>query len=1175
MLQLQLASAGSGKTYTLAKKFILFLIAVRVNGGKWRLRTAQEIADGLPRILAITFTNKATNEMKLRIVDKLADLAKADGSVTLSQKEIDDIPYLKDFSKELGVDYQAIGKAAREALAVVLNDYSDFKVSTIDSFFQTVLRTFAYESNLNDSYQVEIDSDFVGEVALDAVFDEINNSPGGSRANYWLHILMDQDAQKGQKNWNVFQKNKNKRESVYARILNAIRRLDSEEFKEERQKLDDYFDTEDGSDPLIEAYKRSSTQIEGEADQAFAQAKVIAKEVEQKYHEAGLTLKEGMQYLDSHVNKLLTDNKEPFKVKDMSKVKSVLKGKLKNPHEPELREVVTRMYDAYSRWLDIKSSPRFVHWNVYKDLIPYLGILGEVRVKMREFLENNNTIQLGETNSMLRRIIGEDDAPFIYERLGSTINHYLIDEFQDTSRLQWDNLKPLLSESQGRGEDNLIIGDPKQSIYRFRNADPSLIRKDVPDAFANNIQKAGLSKEENTNWRSDRTIVEFNNFLFKRLAEEVQGYAKGKVDFLDLYKNVVQFPHNRKREGYVEINFIVPSENQDDDSSSASEAESADTDRQVGKDKFQSIALSKIGPLVSSLIERGYTQKDIAFLVRKNELGVEVVNALMDYNQSLPPEARKIEFISEDSLRVSSSEAVRIIIAVLEKMTQGTDTRGAQEPAKTDWNDIRCNFSFYALRHPEMSVADQVRGFLNEADPEDAVNGMLADMQTVALPALVEAITENFVPEELRQSDAVFIAALQDMVLEYCDRYAADVASFLLWWRTKGVTRSISSPEGTDAVQIMTIHKSKGLEFKCVILPYADDDVLINTSKTEWKWVETSSSLDGFGLPPVLPVEKKSNLDPTEHAEVFAEFNDLYMMDNINSSYVAFTRAVDELYVFTKAPQLLPPPKNRKEPPKKLGWFLYDICSNGDANLLDVADDDAEDLIPPGSAHWNDDRTQVTYGEPKQIPASDESDVEESDKSANDETDSEKKQENEFIISEYGVDSSPAFLHYVEGNDDTSDTVLPDANDADPRSEGNLLHAIMERVKVPEDIHSAVLALKMKGMITSSQASEWEEMLTKAVETEPAAGWFHPSWRVLNERTLLFSNAPDSRPDRIMISPDGKRAVIVDYKFGAVPEGNEYVDQVTKYVNALREALEIRDVDGFIWYLRLGKIVKV
>lgn len=1151
MLQLQRASAGSGKTYTLAKKFIWFLIAIKGPDRRWRLRTPREIADGLPRILAITFTNKATNEMKQRIVEKLADIARADGTEPLAESELEKIAYLKDFMSDLGTGSVSVGKAARTALSVLLNGYSDFKVSTIDSFFQTILRTFAYESNLNDAYQVEIDTDFLATAAVDATLDEINNSAETSDASFWMTELMLEQADAGKTSWNVFQKSR-RDDSIYTRLKKSLLRLENEDFKEIRDELDSYFDTPDGSDPLKNAYIRIKENITRPLMEALEDARKHAAELKRLFAVNGLDINsQGHRYLAGHLSKLRqlrfdqTSKTGVFAPLKLDGKDSVLKKGESCADIGRLTDTAMMMYGSYSRWLELRGGMEWKHWAIYAPLIPYLGMLGEARRKMHEYLESNNTIQLGETNAMLHRIIGDDDAPFIYERLGTAINHYLIDEFQDTSRLQWNNLLPLLRESESRAEDNLIIGDAKQSIYRFRNADPSLITTAVPEEFPDRMD-TGLSKADNTNWRSDRTIVEFNNFFFHSLVEDLSGESQGTVDLADLYRNVVQFSSHRGQRGYVEINFL---------SATAGEDRATGDDKLTKEEYLRRSALTRIGPLVGSLIERGYAQRDIALLVGTNQLAKDVIASLVAYNASLPEGQRRIEFISEESLLVSSSEAVGIIISVLEKMASGTDAR-RDNPDRTEavWADIKCDFTFYALRNPQLSPAGQVEGFLQEESPVDSINAMLSGMQTVALPALVEAVTENFVPLEMRRTQAVFIAALQDMVLEYCDRYAADVASFLSWWHSKGVTRSISSPEGTDAVQVMTIHKSKGLEFKCVILPFANSSLIPSPMKSEWKWVRPAACLASAGLPPYVPVTTTASLKDTDHEEVWTRYFDLYMMDSLNSAYVAFTRAVSELYIFTELPE--------KKSSRKLGAYLYAICNEADTRLGDVADTEARSyMLPEGSALWNDTRDTVTFGTLPEM----ESDM----------ADNGTIQQASRVIREYGVDSSPAILRYVEGDDDSGATLMPDAADTDPRSEGNLLHAVMSSVKTADDIPRAIIGMKTKGLITAAQASEWQVFLSQAIGIEPVKGWFHPSWRVLNERALLSPRSGSLRPDRIMVSPDGKSAVIIDYKFGAIPTGDAHTRQVSNYVKAFSEASGIRNVTGFVWYVRTGKVMAV
>lgn len=307
MLRLQRASAGSGKTYTLAKKFIWYLIAIKEVGKAWRLRTAREIADGLPRILAVTFTNKATNEMKQRIVDRLADLAMADGSGSIDPGQLSEIAYLKEFTSELNATPQAVGTTAKIALKQLLNNYSDFKVSTIDSFFQTILRTFAYESNLNDGYQVEIDSEAVAAAGVDSAFDHVNTSAGPSRTSYWLaELIRITGTEKKNKKWNIFQKS-NDDYSIYTRLLNSLRKLENENFKLIRNELDDYFDKAEGSDPLISVYQNINREFDSIVTSRMEQIRTSVSKLNRLIAECGLDL--ATDFLKTESGRLMKLNK--------------------------------------------------------------------------------------------------------------------------------------------------------------------------------------------------------------------------------------------------------------------------------------------------------------------------------------------------------------------------------------------------------------------------------------------------------------------------------------------------------------------------------------------------------------------------------------------------------------------------------------------------------------------------------------------------------------------------------------------------------------------------------------------------------------------------------------------------------------------------------------------------
>lgn len=1129
MLQLQRASAGSGKTFTLAKKFIWLFITVKSGNGTRRLRNEKELTDSLSHILAITFTNKATNEMKQRIVEKLAAIAAYAGS----GKSPD---YLDEFSDLLGVPKNEICHTCAIALKTLLNRFGDFNVSTIDSFFQSVLRTFAYEVDLNDSYQVELDSKYMAQVSIDETLEEIDRRDASDDTYFWLRELMRSFPGKSSQ-WNVFQKHvpdpsRSGGDTSYSGLLKAIEKLENEEYKFLRPEIEKYFSN--GSDFRI-LYESLKTMFDGRVKNLLDNVKSKARIFVDAWHREGLDLKaDGIRSLETSMRKILA-----YKPSDLPDSGKFTEANIDSPNFckrkgidkatlDSLRDLCRDVYEAKHELDDFLSSTNYRHWLVYRRNLPYLGLMKAVAGNRSAFLQDNNLVELSETSSMLRRIIGEDDTPFIYERIGTRLNHFLIDEFQDTSLLQWDNLRPLLSESMSRGNDNLIIGDAKQSIYRFRNADPSIINSRVPREF-HDIDIRGMAPADNTNWRSCRRIVEFNNLFFNHLSSRLESLGDS-VDFSDLYSNVEQHIHHSEDKGYVEAVFC--------------------DNRAALAEKVK----QEIGPLIRSIVKRGFSMSDIAVLVARKSEGKAVIDNIIDYNSTLGEEDVPIEFISEESLQLGNSEAVGIIISVLENIARGSAPDVKSESGKPMWSEIKCNFSFFAMQHPGLRTEEQMELFLDGGESYNRLQELLSGMQSVALPSLVEAVAESFVPESLRKSDAAYIAALQDFVLDFCERRDTDIPSFLQTWERKGKDLSISSPEGLDAVQIMTIHKSKGLEFKCVIIPFLRDDYSEKAlvRKNEWRWVEPYSFNDSIIMPPYMPVNTDELLKETIHEKKYNDFIDLKRMDFINSEYVAFTRAVEELYIFAECkidresisecsiPGIADIP-NAAEC-EKSGFYLYDWLRSK-----------AEEENPgfPVVFELDEEEDAVfTIGKP-QI----------SDSSAKDDT--------EGVIGDYYVNGKIDFLRYKETEGFTEDD-----EDPDPRSEGNIFHAVMENVRVAEDLPSAVRKLVIKGILSESDADTVESRLAAAFDDPRVSTWFDGSMKFMGERPLLRAGKPLRRPDRIMVDRAGN-VVVVDYKFGEVHEDNRYRRQVAEYMDMLRNSGLYNRISGYLWYVREGVVEEI
>lgn len=1133
MVELQQASAGSGKTYTLAKKYIWYFITIATDEGR-RLRTPAELSDSAEHILAVTFTNKATNEMQQRIVEKLYHLGY--GTPTGNRPD-----YLDDYIKELnkssnkGVRAEDVAEVCRKGVEILLTNYSDFHVSTIDSFFQQVLRTFAYESNLNDSYRIEIDSETLSAVSIDSLLESINSGTDTTGASYWISELIDR-ARQGGKKWNIFSSTGSP-DGAYQNLAASVRRLENEEFKEIRHKLEEYFEKEKDLEGIYKSLKKRLEEPVRALYKNFIWAAEDMKRLLRKI--SGKVDDKDIKPRLSRLKKILDTSPFSLPAKGFNEVKETdiyLKRRAKGSTElyEEMERADKRLQECYEKWRDALSTEEFKHWTVYRENMPFLGLLQVIRDKRTAYLRETNAVELGETNVLLSDIIGESDTPFIYERLGTRLNHYLIDEFQDTSKMQWKIMSPLLHESISKGNENLIIGDAKQSIYRFRNADSSLISQRIPDEFG--IGTDSFNESQNTNWRSRLHIVEFNNTLFHWLPRELNretGVDKNphRRDYASDYRNVVQRPSHTEEEGYVEVHLTTS----------------------VNK------VLVELPDLLEDILSRGYRMRDIAILVDTTLHGENIIDTLTSYNAESGENGRKFEFVSEQSLKLKSSAAVNIIISVLETISRGANPeirKGNDRNRRgvADWHSMDSNYKFYILRHPELTSAEALEKFFNEGSDNDAIADMLDRMQAVSLPALIEAITAEFVSEDMRSTDAVFLAAFQDIVLEYCENRPSDIAAFLEWWNVNGEKASIASPEGMDAIQIMTVHKSKGLEFPVVIVPFANESLRDSDTskyKTEWRWVEPLIKTEsGKKLPDYIPIAVNSSLEGTVHERLLHEYYDLKKMDYLNSLYVAFTRAEFELYVFSTV--------------KKENTENSDRCNFG--NMLrrffemEMSRNAREDYHIKGELCHTVDDEIYTYG----------------DKAANYKS-KESGGNGEVVMNDYITRPTPDFLAYrredVPGHVEVENMTIDEKED--PRSEGSLIHSVMENVGLMEDIPRAVRRLVIKGRIGRRQGEELGKRLEEMIKTSGVEEWFAGNYRVIPERPLLHSGRGMRRPDRVMVTSDGD-AIVVDYKFGESESSTgTYKRQIAGYMRALRETGKFKNITGYLWYARLGKVIEI
>ena len=1044
MLKIMKASAGSGKTYNLAKTYISLLIK---NPDRYAYR----------HILAVTFTNKATEEMKSRILKELHILAQRP-----AQSD-----YLADLMAENGITQEEVSRKAQNVLYDILHDYSAFAVSTIDKFFQQTLKAFSREIGQFASYQVEIDRNSLIAESVDRVLDSLTEDNGELLP--WLTSNVIEQIEQGE------------RYNLETNLMAKATRLKSPQRQEAIEKMGkDAVDisskgrlkeVRDACRDILESF---NTRLGAWAEEAVA---IMTKaDIGLEQSNRGF-MKHLLKYQNLSRYALAEPPSDSFMEKAIEPDLWFARSKAKDYLPLVITDLRSPLQNICELWK--KESKVYNTAAVIDEQIYGLGIAAELEAAFSELMKEKNVLCIDDSNTILRDIIDGSDAPFVYEKLGVRFEHFLLDEFQDTSSIQWENFRSLIQNSDSQGHDNLIVGDVKQSIYRWRGSDWQLLNSTIPTEFDRHEQTS-----LQTNYRSLSTIVEFNNVFFKvaaRILDKISGHEKAVGPIGRIYADVRQnVAPSKKGEGSVSMTFC-----------------SAD-------DELRQVYLAVI-----KAVEAGAKLSEIAVLVRSNSSGEAVASYLIDNG---------IAVITEEALKAKSALTVRRLVSLLSYVD-----------------------------NPDNTVNSYLAKSLDVELPDSCLS--LIDMAESLLRSLKKADTSG-----AWKGEALHVQTFMDCLLDYVSSNGNNLRGFLKYWDTHDPS-VCSSPTG-DSVRVMTIHKSKGLDFPYVILPFAENLTLYKSNQ-HWCVPDLAGTQLEEHAVGVYDVNLSSSAANTCFSEYYVQERFLQQVDNINTLYVAMTRPALGMHIIAKTP-----------PASQVKAF---------SNMVLTGFTDFSQIL-----YWFAERTRMARMEEEGAVSFFKGTMPDFNKLRKD-----KSNEILTLAIKDGEEYPSIPLNFSDEDSQVDvcergrmkfisealDFFKEDQNAAasSKRVRGVVLHAILSEVVLPEDLEDAVSAAVIKGEITSQEAGQVLDLLTDAVRQGQARGWF-PSDRecVMNEVAVIDVGGGEFRPDRVVMN--NGQVIIVDYKFGEPLR--RYESQVRRYAG-LWEKMGYADVKAFLWYVDSGHVVEV
>jgi ATP-dependent exoDNAse (exonuclease V) beta subunit len=1015
------ASAGSGKTFMLVKEYLKILLLYPHD-------------DAYRRILAITFTNKAVEEMKSRIISSLSEFSKDEPS---AKAEI----LMDQIMRETKLSPATIRDKSRSIIKNIIHNYAAFDISTIDKFTHKVIRAFAHDLNQPATFDVSLETENLLQEAVDAIIAKA----GENEVLTKLLVDFSVDKADNDKSWDV----------TYE--LFEIGRLLINE--NNRQEVGQF------SDKPVEEFLVIKEQLKQKIAALQEECMALGAKLTAMLEEKGIDVKSfSAGHFPNHIGciqrgELKSTQKKYYEVEDIKINKTARDRDVIEGITPDLLAMLLKVYKNYEK--------KNFYEAFLKNITP-LSLLNSISVELDRIQKEQNVLSISEFNAIIHKEIQNQPAPFIYERLGERYRHFFIDEFQDTSQMQWQNLIPLIDNAlssedlTGDRGSLMIVGDPKQSIYRWRGgkAEQFIELGKDHNPFSNKdkqLMNLGM------NYRSYSNVVHFNNEFFSFLSEKFSN-----EDYRELYGTHSRQKFNAKDGGYVNISFIP-------------EVPLADEADELDKNQLY---LDATLETIKKVKEKGFSYKDIVLLTRKRQPGVLLANFLTE---------NQIPLLSSETLLIENSEEVKLIINLLRYLKSNENV------------EAKAYFLYFASKSLNKGTAihDFILEGMTQPD-EDALQQWLLqsnisisfrDCRKKSLYEAVETIISAFIKNRSNQS---YVQYFLDLVLERDIRVQSGIADFLDYWDNNGSKFSIPSPEGNDAVRIMTIHKSKGLEFPVVIVPFAEEDYARAPRSKMWLDLDDET----FGFQKALIDSKREVADYGEKAsELYNIKAQEELLDNVNILYVALTRAEEQLYIITGRNFT-----SKGELTNNMSSYFIEYLQ--DLQRFDNTKDEYE---------FGDGQRLSTAGEEK---------------------------EPQKTISVVQENLNPRAIKIAQ-----RESLMWGTNRLKAIEFGNVMHEILSFIITKEDIPLAIMKAVEEGLITRVQQDEVEASLKAVVLHPDLADFYSEGSVVFKEQSIIRRGMQNIKPDRVTIR--GNAAYLLDYKTGA--HQAKYERQLNEYKAAIEE----------------------